>query len=47
MLIGLFVALSQILVRMNGWLQFLDLLAYDLLITVRATDVTTEPGACL
>jgi len=47
MLIGLLVALVLILVRNNGWLQFLDLVTYDLLITTRAADAVVEPRAVL
>lgn len=47
MLIALFVALSLILVRNNGWLQFLDLVTYDLLITSKKTAATAEPRVVL
>ena len=47
MLIGLFVALSLILVRNNGWLQFLDLVTYDLLITAKTADVAPESRVVL
>ena len=47
MLIGMFVALLLILVRNNGWLQFLDLVTYDLLITTKTSSSVAEPRVVL
>jgi len=47
MLIGLLVASALLLVRNSGWVEFLDLLSYDLLVTTRVPSAVVEPRVVL